>query len=374
MDKGKFRYMHALPLIVLAIVAYKLINQTEVLYQVYRFIITLLTPLIWAGVIAYLLNPLLELLEKRLHLSRFISVLIIYFLLIILLIGVILVIVPIIANSISDIVRDLPTYAGAFNSWAMDRLQDLRSFENFIKTYNLHFDMLSPEALTQQLSEMTDNLKSFAVSMGRTLFDFTSSVFKFIMGLILSIYILTEKESHARQLKRVIRAYFGEERAQRIFFFFAETDAVFGKYLVGKTIDSLIIGAICFIGLSLLDVRYSVLFSIIVGLTNMIPYFGPFIGAAPTVVVTLMYSPLQALWVALFILVLQQLDGNFIGPMILGDRVGMSPFWIIIAIIFGGGLFGVPGMLLGVPVAAVIRNIVNRHVDKVLKDGDVEAT
>ncbi len=374
MNKGKLYYMQILPLLVLAIIAYKLINQTEVLHQVYRFLIALFTPLIWAGVIAYLLNPPLGLLEQRLHLSRFVSVLIIYTLLILLLIGVIIVIVPIIASSISDIVRDLPAYAEAFNNWTMDRLQDLRSFENFIKTYNLHLDMFSPEALTQQLSEMTDNLKSFAVSMGRTLFDFTSSVFKFIMGLILSIYILTEKESHAKQLKRVIRAYFGEQKAQRIFFFFQETDAVFGKYLVGKTIDSLIIGAICFVGLSLLGVRYSVLFSFIVGLTNMIPYFGPFIGAAPTIVVTLMYSPLQALWVALFILILQQLDGNFIGPMILGERVGMSPFWIIIAIVFGGGLFGVPGMLLGVPVAAVIRNIINRHVDKVLKDADVETS
>ncbi len=374
MNKGKLHYMQFLPLVVLTIIAYKLINQTEVIYQMYHFVMTLLTPIIWAAVIAYLLNPLLYLLEKRLNCSRLFSVFIVYVLLIILLTGLILVIVPIIAGSIADIVRDMPTYADVANGWVTDRVQDLRAFEAFINTYNLHFNMLSPETITQQLSEITNNLKSFVLSMGRTLFDFTSSVFKFIMGLILSIYILTEKESHARQFKRVVRAYFGEEKAARILFFLNETDAVFGKYLVGKTIDSLIIGVLCYIGLRLLGVKYSVLFAFIVGLTNMIPYFGPFIGAAPTIVVTLMYSPIQALWVAIFILALQQLDGNFIGPMILGERVGMSPFWIIIAIIIGGGLFGVPGMLLGVPVAAVIRNIVIRHVDKVLKDEDVETS
>ncbi len=367
-SKKNSYYLRFLPLLILAFIAYKLINQTDALYRIYGMLTTLLSPLIWAGVIAYVLNPPLVMAQKYLQLNRLFGVLLVYTLAILLLVGTLLILMPTVVTSITDISSDFPKHVKEINQWATARLQDVRSLEKFVNTYDIKLESLMPSSIPKQISEMTDNLKDLIMSMGRTIFDITSGVFKFIMGLILSLYILLDKENHAKHIKRTMRAFLGEARAQRAIDLLAEIDSVFGKYLIGKMIDSLIIGIICYIGLVLMGVRYSVLFAFVVGITNMIPYFGPFIGAIPTVVVTFFYSPAQSLWVALFILVLQQVDGNFIGPMILGERVGMSPLWIIVAILFGGGLFGVPGMLLGVPVAAVVRNVVGRHVDKVLAE------
>ncbi len=368
MDKKTGYFLRLLPLIALALIVYKLINQTDALYRVYNLIMTLISPIIWAAVIAYLLNPVLKISQKKLGLNRVFGVFFVYFLLIVILAGGVLIIMPTVANSITDITRDFPANAKNISDWAMARLQDVRSLEEFINNYNIDLESLMPRSIPEQLSEMTNNLKDVILSMGRTIFDITSGFFKFFMGLILSLYILLDKENHAKHIKRTMRAFLGEARAQYAWSVFKEIDVVFGKYLIGKTIDSLIIGVICYIGLVLMGVEYALLFAFVVGVTNMIPYFGPFIGAIPTIVITFLYNPAQALWVAFFILILQQVDGNIIGPMILGERVGMSPLWIIIAILFGGGLFGIPGMILGVPVSAVIRNLVNRHVDKVLAE------
>ncbi len=147
-----------------------------------------------------------------------------------------------------------------------------------------------------------------------------------------------------------------------------EVDEIFSKYIIGKMIDSLIVGIICFMGLWFLKAPYALLMAIIVGVTNMIPYFGPFIGAVPAVIITLFTSPITALWVTLFIIVLQQLDGYIIGPFILGDSVGLSPFWIILAILIGGGLFGILGMLICVPVMAVVRNMFSRYINRRLDE------
>ncbi len=367
MNKKSINFWRFLPLLLLAFIAFKLINQTEILYNIYNMVMTLISPIIWAIVLAYLLNPVLKASQKHFRMNRLVGVLFVYVLLLILLVGLVLIIVPTMSNSISDIVLDFPSHAQDVNKWAMDRIQDMRSLEKFINAYDIKLESLFPNSIVDQISEMTNDLKDVFLSMGRTIFDITSGLFKFIMGLILSLYILLDKEGLAASFKRTIRAFLGEQKARRIFDLLQEIDDVFAKYLIGKTIDSLIIGVICYVGLILLGVKYSLLFAFIVAVTNMIPYFGPFIGAFPTIVVTFLYSPIQALWVAIFILVLQQVDGNIIGPMILGERVGMSPLWIIIAILFGGGLFGIPGMLLGVPVSAVIRNIVNRHVDSVLE-------
>lgn len=366
MKQEYLRYMRFIPAAIVAFIAFKFVNEQQVITNVVSFLSTLFAPLIWAGVIAYILNPVLKKAQKLLKLKRLSAVLLIYFLVFILLVGAITIIVPITINSIADIIRDLPKYSETANAWYQDRVRDFQALERFANTFNFSFESFLSDESGNELANLSKDLQNFVLSLGRTLFDFTSGVFKFVMGFILSIYILLEKEAHAKQAKRVACAFLGDEKSKHLINLAKEIDMVFGKYLIGKTIDSLIIGIICYVGLLLIGVKYAVLLAITVGITNMIPYFGPIIGAVPAVLITLFNSPIQALWVAIFILILQQVDGNIIGPYILGDSVGMSPIWIIIAIIFGGGLFGVPGMLLGVPVVAVIRNLINRHVDRVL--------
>ncbi len=349
----------------LIIIAFVITN-FEVVLKAFNYLINIVKPIIWALVIAYLINPVLRWFELKFKFGRGISVAIIYIFLILIIAGILMIIIPMSYNSSVQIINDIPTYSNEIEKWVDDRFKDVQTIERLAKTYNLSLESIIPSDFEKRLNDLTNNAQNMLLSFGGAIFSFTSGLFKFIMGLILSIYLLLEKENIAGEAKRIVRAFWGEKKAVNFFELLHEIDSTFAKYLVGKTLDSIIIGMLCFVGLSILQVRYAVLFSLVVAVTNMIPYFGPFIGAIPLVVVTLFYSPIQALWVAIFILLLQQADGNFIGPLILGGQVGVSPILIIIAVIIGGGLFGVVGMLLCVPVVAVLKNVLTRYVDSVV--------
>ncbi len=367
MQKTTLKYMRIIPILLLAFILFRVVNQTEIVFEIYSFTAALFAPIIWAVIIAYLINPLLRLVEKHIKIKRAFSLFLVYALVLILLTGVLILILPVMFNSVTDILKDLPKYADQANNWYMARLKDIEALETYANNHNFSLEDFDIIDLDKHINNFTKNAQNFVVSIGRALFDFTSGVFKFIVGLIISIYLLYDKESYGLQAGRIARAYLGKERGNYIIELVTEIDRVFSRYLIGKTIDSLIVGVLCFIGFLILDIRYALLLAFIVGVTNMIPYFGPLIGVVPAVFITVFNSPIKALWVAIFILILQQIDGNIIGPKILGDSVGLSPLWIIVAIIIGGGLFGVIGMLIGVPVVAVIRNLINRHVEYALE-------
>jgi predicted PurR-regulated permease PerM len=167
-----------------------------------------------------------------------------------------------------------------------------------------------------------------------------------------------------KSAEKILRAIFADQKVNNLKRFCKKADSIFGKFIVGKAIDSLIIGGICFIGLIILKIRYPLLISIIVVVTNMIPYFGPIIGAAIAFVITSFYNPIQGLWVLIFVFLLQQFDGMILGPAILGDKVGVRPLWIIFSVALGGSLFGVIGMFLGVPAIATIRVLIVYFVNR----------
>ena len=182
------------------------------------------------------------------------------------------------------------------------------------------------------------------------------------------MYFLNGKEKFRAQIKQVIAAHFSRATASEIYNFGNYANHTFGGMINGKIIDSLIIGVICFIAMSILKLPYAVLVSTIIGVTNIIPFFGPFIGAIPSAILIFVMNPLQALYFLIMVFFLQQLDGNVIGPRILGGKVGLSSFWVMFAIIVGGGLFGPIGMLIGVPVFAIIAYYFDRYIKKRLKD------
>lgn len=195
--------------------------------------------------------------------------------------------------------------------------------------------------------------------------QFASKILDLVLGIIISIYVLADKEKFARQTKKIIYTVLRDNTADKLMKIINNSNKVFEGFLIGKIIDSSIIGLICFAGLTLSQTPYSLLISLIVGITNMIPYFGPFIGAVPAIIITLAAAgPIPAVWVAIFILVLQQFDGNILGPKILGDSTGLSPFWIIFSITVGGALAGVIGMFLSVPIFAVIYNMFSDFINK----------
>ncbi len=217
-------------------------------------------------------------------------------------------------------------------------------------------------------SDISDVLaKALPIILSKA-YSFTSSIFKFFMGVIISVYVIFDKERFIAGSKKIVTILIPKNNIDKTNIFLNETNNIFKSFFVGKTLDSIIIGFLCFIGLMLMENPYPIVISVIVGITNMIPYFGPFIGAVPGVIITMIYSPSMALWLVLFIFALQQFDGLILGPKILGDSTGIEPFWVLLAIIVGGALFGVLGMLLGVPVFAVFYNvskkIINRKYDE----------
>ena len=194
------------------------------------------------------------------------------------------------------------------------------------------------------------------------------TVLDLLIGILICVYFLNGKEKFRAKIKQIIAAHCSRATANEIYNFGNYANHTFGGMINGKIIDSLIIGIICFIAMSVMKLPYAVLVSTIIGVTNIIPFFGPFIGAIPSAILIFVMNPIQALYFLIMVFVLQQLDGNVIGPRILGGQVGLSSFWVMFAIIVGGGLFGIIGMLIGVPVFAIISYYFDRYIKKRLDD------
>ena len=185
-----------------------------------------------------------------------------------------------------------------------------------------------------------------------------------LIGLMVSVYLLATKERGHANACKALYSLLRQDRADVVLRGFRKVDTIFSGFVRGKLLDSLIIGILCFIGCSVLKMPYTPLISVVVGVTNVIPFFGPFLGAIPSIFLILLVNPLKAVYFAIFVLALQQLDGNVIGPKILGDSTGISSFWVIVAILFGGGFFGVIGMFLGVPVFAALQTLAKYLVER----------
>lgn len=359
--KYKIPYIQLIPISFIIMLMYKLLDKIGDVTSFISFFMTVLNPIIIGLVLAYLMNPLMKWLEENTRLKRGLSIAILYLGFIGILGVLIAFILPSIISSISDIVVNFPNYIEQMNGFGNEMIA------RFEASYGGDIEsMLNSETFTQFTNKFGEIMNSLLASTLTGIASFSSGIFKFIMGLIISIYVLKDKEKFGKGMKRLIYASFKDKQAKGVIAFSEEVDFVFSRYISGKLLDSSIIAVLAFIGLWLIGAPYQLLLALIIGVTNMIPYFGPFIGGTPAVVITLFYSPMTAFWVLIFIIVLQQFDGNILGPKILGDSVGVGPFWIILAIVIGGGLFGILGMLIGVPVIVVILNAINRQIDRSL--------
>lgn len=337
-----------------------------------RRTISILMPFIIGFSIAYLLNPgvvkLEELFDRnvlfisnRPNIKRVVSIIITYIIFIGFLGWFVMSVLPQFYQSILSLANQLTRGYSQYQA-EIYRVVSLLDINQYMDLSFLERSDISD--IGQYI------LQSFPIIIS-TAYSFTSTVFKFVMGIIISVYILFDKERFIEGAKRLLYLAIPKSHHDRIMSFLKETNRIFKAFFVGKTLDSVIIGILCFAGLVIMDNPYPIVISVIIGITNMIPYFGPFIGAVPGVIITFIYSPQMALWLILFIFALQQFDGLILGPKILGDSTGIEPFWVLLAIIVGGALFGVLGMLLGVPVFAVIfttsKRIVNRKYDQKIK-------
>ena len=243
-------------------------------------------------------------------------------------------------------------------------IHDESTTGTFLKTAMQEgMDMFQKWLRTDLLEKANELMSSLTVGV----FNIVSELFNLLIGLIVSVYVLFSKEVFMRQTKKMVYALLTPHNANLVLHFTKKSNEIFGGFIIGKVIDSAIIGVLCFVGLSLLKMPYVLLVSVIVGVTNVIPFFGPYIGAIPSAILIFLTNPLQGLYFLIFILVLQQVDGNLIGPKILGNSTGLSAFWVIFAILLGGGLFGFLGMLMGVPTFAVIYYIIQMIINHKLE-------
>lgn len=276
------------------------------------------------------------------------------------------IIIPALITSVSGFVENLQGYMKSLVRWLEE--SGIISFLNDTET-GKEITIWFEELLVWAKTELWPQVQSYISSIQKYLMQITSGVvsvlttfFNFIIGIFVMIYVMAIESKLVGQSKKIIYALFPIKRANIIIETIRKSNEIFGGFLIGKIIDSAIIGLLCYIGCLILKTPSGLLVAVIVGVTNIIPFFGPFLGALVTVPLVFIQNPMAGLYLAIFILLLQQLDGNVIGPKILGDTTGLSSFWVMFAILIGGGLYGFFGMLLGVPTFAVIYYIIQQVV------------
>ncbi len=265
--------------------------------------------------------------------------------------GFLWIVIPRIYESIKDLVDNMPTYIENMRNWAESIFAKNKMLEGrFESVINFVEDTFNRIVRDRVLP----NMDVIAVNVTNGVVVGIKGVFNALVGLIVMIYLLASKDELLAQGKKIIYCIFNKKRGNKIIEGCSYANMVFGGFIIGKIIDSIIIGILCFIFTAAVDMKYAVLISVIVGVTNVIPFFGPFIGAIPGALLALMDAPIYFFIFVVWIIILQQFDGNILGPLILGDSTGLSGVWVLVAILVGGDLFGVPGMIMGVPVFACI--------------------
>lgn len=349
-------------------------NQINALFRVvspvlYGIIISyLLTPLV-NGIEIYLLSPLFaqnerEITVKKKKYMRVISILMTLVIVGILIYGFFSILIPNIITSVRSIAIQLPLYIDNLTNWSAQFLADNPDIEamvvKFLDNYFGEFTSYLNNSIVPQMETLVKQVSLSMISLFKVLWNF-------IIGFVISIYVLYSKEYFAGQAKKIVFALLNTKSANRFIKDVRFASDTFIGFISGKIIDSFIIGIICFAGTSILKMPYALLISVIVGVTNVIPFFGPYLGAIPSAILILMVNPVKCIYFILFILILQQVDGNLIGPKILGESTGLSGFWVIFSITVFGGIMGIPGMIIGVPFFAVLYAMIRRITNRMLK-------
>ena len=340
-------------------------------------LLSILQPIVFGAFIGYLINPLMKLFERGLYklkspkgnswrfermvrpVSSILAV-VVFVCLVVLLVSVML---PQIMESIVRMAETFPEQADSLitrmGEWQFGNLKLSEHIESLLKE--------GVDFLQNWTETLLPKIQTYILSITSGVISVLNLLKNLIIGLIVAIYVLCEKEKFEGQAKKIVTAVCPPKMASEIIQIFHTGNEILGGFIKGKLLDSLIIGIICYVVLAILRMPYSGLVSVIVGATNIIPFFGPFIGAIPSALLILVDSPVKALYFIIFIIILQQVDGNIIGPKILGDSTGLSSFWVMFAILLGSGMFGIPGMLFGCPVFGVIYYLIEKMISHFLR-------
>ncbi len=362
---------------VVSITFFFLIQNIGGIFNVFKNIFEVLSPFIIGFIIAYLLTRPVNFTERLLNrhlwkkakkqrsINRGISIVIVFILFLLLLALVIYSIIPQLIESVTTLARNADGYIKSINS-LLDKL-----FAHFNIDVSFLEEILGSSQemfikLTDYIASKLPQLLNFSVSIG-------SGISNVFIGFVVSVYMLSGKERFSAQIKKILFALFPRRFVNETVSAFSYMHETFGKYFSGQTIDSVVLGIICFILMSVFKMEYALLISMIIMITNFIPFIGPFIGAIPSAFILLMVQPTKVIWFIIMIAVLQQIEGNIIAPKIVGKTTGLSSFWVVFSIIIGGGFFGIMGVILAVPAFSVVYTFTKRFIESRLRKKNLPA-
>lgn len=379
LEKQHYQWgLTAFLVITCSVIAFFIVFRLDALGNFLNVCVDVLAPFIYGLVMAYLICPIYNFtvsgtyrlinrgkyrFKHDLTVSKVAGTIISLAVIIVVIAGLMWMIIPGLIDSISKLVVMLPDALEKFTAWIDVKFQHLPIAKEAIDDWTRNATDYLIDFATNTILPHSGTL---ATAISGTLLGALGALMDFVIGIIVCIYFLNIKDTLAAQMKKIILANLKESTAQEILDGADYTNRTFAGFISGKIIDSAIIGILCFICMSIFGWEYSLLISCIIGITNIIPFFGPFIGAIPSALILLMVNPMHCVYFIILVFVLQQFDGNVLGPKILGDSTGLGSFWVLFAVLVGGGLFGFIGMVLSIPVFAVIYAYFARAINRKL--------
>ncbi|MGL5415736.1 MAG: AI-2E family transporter [Clostridium sp.] len=326
----------------------------------------ILSPFILAFGIAFILNIPMTLIENNLlssrtldsnlHIKRTISIILTLSLIVLIFSALLFFIIPELINSVKSLSLNIPSYLQSFEEFLQGVIGDTSTF-----------DAIWKEVLNTWKELLSFASKFFGFAFGHVIdftINFTSRLINFVLAIVFSIYMLSNKETLLRHVDKIITAYTSSKIKEKIYYIGRTSNEIFSKFIAGQCLEAIIIGILCLVGMLILRIPYALLISTIVGFTSIVPIFGAFIGTIPSLFLILIISPMKALIFLIFIIVLQQIEGDFIYPKVVGSSVGLSPIWVMLAMLIGGSAFGFLGLLIGIPTFAVFYNLFIESTNK----------
>lgn len=349
--------------------------KSEAFSEKWSKLTSVLAPVVTGALLAYLMNPLMIFFEKRLKtflykrakkmsransIARAISIVLTLIVVIMLVVFLVYMLAPELKSTIRTMIDEAPKQARNLEEWYWGLELEKTVFSDYIdmaieKGYAYVEDFVD--------NKLADTATKVVGSVATGIWSVLGTIYNIVLGLIFSVYFLASKENLAALSKKILYAIFKRKKANTIVRIARACHHKFIDSIVGKIVDSIIVGLICFVVMLIMGLPYASLISVLVGVTNVIPFFGPYMGAIPSALLILFVNPIQSVYFLIMIVVLQQIDCNILTPKIVGDTVGLSPFWVLFACVFFGGLYGIMGMLLGVPIMACIYMIIKEIVE-----------
>lgn len=381
MNLNKIATKKIIFVILTGILFYWALQNLVLIWNVFNSIFKILNPFILGACIAFVLNVIVNIIEKKWiknkkknkiieRIKRPLSITLSILILFAVIFFVIFLVIPELINTINSITTYIPGIAENFKNWIFDLTVKYPQISDTVKNINFNWNNLDQETM-KVLQEWAKTILSSSINIFVSIF---TGITNFIIGLIFAVYLLLQKEKLENQVKKIMQAYMKSEFIEKTLKIFRVTNIAFTNFITGQVTEACILGALCFIGMTILRMPYSLTISVLIGFTALIPIFGAFIGAGIGALLIAVQSPMLAIAFIIFIIVLQQIEGNIIYPKVVGSSVGLPGIWVMVAVTLGGSLWGITGIIVSVPLASIIYALLRENVNNtILKKSNMQS-